>query len=352
MKRPTIAYIPSSHLDLYWLGSPKTCLERGSQIIQEYLDRCLATPDETFLIETTVFASEFLRKHPDYREKLVLLVKARRVEVGAAYVDRMETLTPAESLIRNMLIGKRWCQDVLGIDNPTVTHPDLPSFIPQLPQIYRQLGVRYYVTSRKMYRHGQVWCFRAPDGSRLVMLNWPRHYVFPPMAASDVTPEILKRLWVPPLDIEETLKGFPLGVVAASGSAGDLTSRDTFCQRYGENLEDFVAAFRVKYPQYDFTYTIPSKVLEAYDDYPDLPEHAGEVPSLWGIAGGEDNAFITRGRRLESNLLIAESLAAIAGHLGIDWLPPDTTSWAGVFNEDAFFARKDAILPGQVLRRL
>lgn len=35
MSRATIAYIPSSHLDLYWLGTSKTCLERGAQVIKE-----------------------------------------------------------------------------------------------------------------------------------------------------------------------------------------------------------------------------------------------------------------------------------------------------------------------------
>jgi len=63
MEYVTIAYIPSSHLDLYWLGNYKTCLERGAQLIHSYLDRCLATPDETFLLETVVFADYFLFKY-------------------------------------------------------------------------------------------------------------------------------------------------------------------------------------------------------------------------------------------------------------------------------------------------
>ena len=100
--------------------------------------------------------------------------------MGSAYVDRWETTIPGESLIRNILLGKSWCRDVLGIDNPTVTHPDLPSLTPQISQIYHQLGLKYYITSRKVFPHGQIWRYRAPDGSRMMMLNWPRHYVFVP----------------------------------------------------------------------------------------------------------------------------------------------------------------------------
>jgi len=59
MERSVIAYIPSSHLDLFWLGTYKTCLERGAEVIRQYLDRCAQTTAETFLLETVVFAEYF-----------------------------------------------------------------------------------------------------------------------------------------------------------------------------------------------------------------------------------------------------------------------------------------------------
>lgn len=347
MKKATIAYIPSSHLDLFWLGNYKTCLERGASLIKDYLDRCLETPDETFLLETVVFGEYFLQKYPEYRANFLKLAAQGRLEVGSAFVDRWETLVPGESLIRNVMIGKRWCRQVLGIDNHLITHPDLPSLTSQIPQIYTQLGVKYYVTSRKVYRHGRIWRFRAPEGSRIIMLNWPRHYVFPLMSADDVTPEVLKSIWVPPLDVDETLKGFPLGVVAASGSAGDLAGRETFRERYRQNLEDYVATFRLKYPDFDFAYAIPSAVLQPYDDYAGLAEHSGEVPSVWGVAADEIIEFFTRDRQLERQLLAAEKLASAASLLGLDWRPPSADRWQGTYSEDAFFARRDPIASGR-----
>lgn len=352
MESITVAYIPSSHLDLYWLGNYKTCLERGAQLIHSYLDRCLETLDETFLLETVVFADHFLKKYPEYCAKLIQLVHEGRVEIGSAYVDRWETVIPGESLIRNILLGKRWCRDVLGIDNTLVTHPDLPSLTPQIPQIYQQLGLKYYVTSRKVFPHGQIWRYRAPDGSLLIMLNWPRHYVFVPMDASDVSPKVLKRMWVSPLNLDETLKGFPLGTVTISGSGGDLTDRESFRERYGMYLEEFVTLYRSKYPRIKFTYTIPSAVLSAYDNISDLPERSGEAPKLWGVGGGEDHRFFVRNREIESRLLTAESLVAIANRIDIPWRPPTADNWQGTFHEDAFFARKDIITPGKELDEL
>lgn len=352
MESISIAYIPSSHLDLYWLGNYKTCLERGAQLIRSYIDRCLETSDETFLLETTVFAEHFLFRYPEYQEKLIQLVRDGRVEVGSAYVDRWETIIPGESLIRNILLGKRWCRDVLGIDNPTVTHPDLPSLTPQIPQIYHQLGLKYYVTSRKVFPHGQIWRYRAPDGSRLMMLNWPRHYVFVPMDKSDVTPEVLKRLWVSPLNLDETLKGFPLGTVTIAGSGGDLTDRETFRERYGLYLEEFVSMFREKYPRVKFTYAIPSAVMSPYDNYANLPERSGMAPKLWGLGGGEDHRFFARIQEIEARLLTVEALIAVANPENIPWRPPSAGSWQGTFHEEAFFARKDPIAPGKEIDEL
>ena len=352
MTKPTFAYIPSSHLDLYWLGNYKTCLERGAEIIRQYVERCQEHPDETFFIETTVFANYFCERHPHLAPVLKQLAVEGRVEVGSAFVDRWETLVPAEALIRNVLIGKEFCRRVFGMDNPTVTHPDLPSMTPQIAQIYRQAGLHYYVTSRKVFPNGQVWRYRSPDGSTLLVLNYPRHYVFSLIDYSDAPGDLGRRLWTAPFDLERTLAGFPLGSVAVSGSAGDLTDRQSFLDRYGRQLEEYVELYRQKYPDYEFAYTTPSRVLAPYLDYPDLPVLSGSIPSVWGVAADEEVTFFQRDRQIEARLLTAETLAVVARRLGLDWLPEQAALWQGTFNENAFFARKDPIQPGQELAEL
>jgi len=351
MSRPTIAYLPSSHLDLFWLGNFKTCLERGAEIIRQYVERCGETPDETFLLDTVVFAEYFLERHPELRDLFLQLVREGRLEVGAAYVDRWETLILGESLIRNIQIGKRWCRDVLGIDNPTITHPDLPSMTPQIAQLYSQAGLRYYVTSRKVFPDGQVWRYRSPDGSTILVLNYPRHYVFTLMNVAD-DPVAAKHMWVKPLDIAATLAGFPLGTVLVSGSAGDLTDRNNFRQWFGRNLEDYVGLFRKSYPAFDFTYSTAARVLSAYDAYVDLPCLSGEIPSVWGVAADEEATFFQRDRQIESQLLTAETLVAVAEHLQLPWRPPGAEQWEGTFDETTFFGRKHPIQRGNELGEL
>lgn len=351
MSRPTFAYLPSSHLDLFWLGNYKTCLERGAEILRQYVERCLAAPDETFLVDTVVFAEYFLERCPELRAAFLDLVREGRLEIGAAYIDRWETLIPGESLIRNVQLGQRWHREVLGITNPTITHPDLPSMTPQIAQLYTQAGLRYYVTSRKVFPHGQVWRYQSPDGSHLLVLNYPRHYVFALMDEND-DPEAARRAWVRPLEVAATLQGFPLGTVLVSGSSGDLADREDFVERYGRNLEEYVALFREKYPQFDFTYSTAARVLAPYEGYADLPCLQGEIPSVWGVAADEEVTFFQRDREIERRLLTAETLAAVMDHLGLTWRPADADQWQGTFYEGAFFARKDPIPPGKELDEL
>lgn len=351
MQKNTIAYIPSSHLDLFWLGNYKTCLERGSEVIKQYLDRCLANEEETFLLETVVFAEDFLRRYPKYIEHVRHLYAKGQLEIGAAYVDRWETLIPGESQIRNIVRGKRWCKDILDIDNPMVTHPDLPSMTPQIAQLYAQAGIKYYVTSRKIFEHGQVWRYRSPDGSAMLVLNYPQHYTAAVLPTEDIPNALPPDRWVRTLDFEASLCGFPQGTVAVAGGAGDLADLETFRERFGCSLNDLVERYRTDYPDVNFSYTLPSKVLADYEQDGTLPERSGAIPSVWGVAADEEVQFFQRDRRLEATLLTAETAVVAAQWLGIAWRPNEA-DWQGTFFEDTFFARKDPILEGQELNEL
>jgi alpha-mannosidase len=212
--------------------------------------------------------------------------------------------------------------------------------------------VRYYVTSRKVFELGQVWRHRAPDGTTLLVLNYPGIYLFTILDPADVPAELLPRLHSSSLDLERALAGFPRGVVAVPGSAGDLADRRNFRRSHGRYLEEFVGQYREQYPDIDFGYTLPSRLLSEYEAEPGLPELAGEIPSVWGVAADEEAAFFRRDRRLEATLLTAETMAAAARHLGLDWRPAGADEWQGTFHDAAFFGRKDPIAPGDELAEL
>jgi alpha-mannosidase len=165
MKRPQFVYIHESHLDLFWIGDYRYCLERGRHVIKQYVDRCMAYRDEAFLLETVVFLEYFLDRHPEYEPIVQELWRRGQLDIGAAYVDILEHLALGESQIRNIVRGKAWCREHLDIDTRLAAHADLPSLIPQVGQVYTQAQVPYYATSRKIFPNGAVWVHQSPDGT-------------------------------------------------------------------------------------------------------------------------------------------------------------------------------------------
>ncbi|WP_223692079.1 glycoside hydrolase family 38 N-terminal domain-containing protein [Leifsonia poae] len=340
---PSVAIIPSSHLDLFWLGDYRNCLRRGDDVIRSYVDRAVESGDETFVIDTAIFAEHFLAEHPEYEGRVRRLIAEGRLEIGAAYIDRWENLVLGESIIRNIQIGRSWAKDRLGIETKLAAHPDLPGLNAQTAQIYSQAGIGYYVTSRKLFQEGRIWRHRAPDGSALTMLTWPWHYVFIPLDGSGLDPRASGDAFVnsgTSLSFDDVEGRYPHGVIPVSGSAGDLTTAADFTTRYGKDQREYVGQYRAS--GVDVGYAIPATVLAPYlDSDTELPEVTGSLPSVWGVAPDEEMRFFHRVRALEELLLDAETASVIGVAAGRPALPESAGAWRGLFAEDAYFAAPD-----------
>lgn len=339
----SVAIIPTSHLDLFWLGDYRNCLRRGDEVIRSYLDRAIETGDETFVIDTAIFAEHFLRENPQYEPHVRRLIAEGRLEIGGAYIDRWENLVLGESIIRNIQIGRAWARRHLGIETRLAAHPDLPGLNAQTGQIYAKAGVHYYVTSRKIFQEGRIWRHRGPDGSTMTMLTWPRHYVFLPLDETglDGRGDGAFINSSHKLSYDDLQERYPHGVVAVSGSAGDLTAAADFTDRYGKDMREYVGQYRAA-PALEIGYAIPATVLQPYlESETELAEVQGSLPSVWGVAPDEEMRFFHRVRALEALLLDAETAAAIGFAAGRPALPESASGWRGLYAEDAFFADDD-----------
>lgn len=339
----TVAIIPTSHLDLFWLGDYRNCLRRGDELIRAYIDRAVESKDETFVIDTAIFAEHFLAKNPDYEGRVRSLLADGRLEIGGAYIDRWENLVLGESIIRNIQIGRAWARERLGLDTGLAAHPDLPGLNAQTSQIYSQAGIRYYVTSRKIFQEGRIWRHRAPDGTALLMLTWPQHYVFLALNDKGLDPRgVGSFLEGKVLSYDSIDERYPHGTIAVSGSAGDLTDPSDFVTRYGKDLREYVGQYRAEEPDLTIEYAVPATVMAPYlNSETALAEVTGSIPSVWGVAPDEEMRFFHRARALEALLLDAETASAIGVVSGRSALPQSARDWRGLFAEDAYFASDD-----------
>lgn len=285
--------IPGSHLDLFWMGTSNECLKKGSEILKEAINLCNNNSDYRFLVDSAVFIEYLVDNYPEYKEKLKELINRGQIEIAADYVDRLENQLGGESLIRQVVIGKNWLKDNLGIDSVTAHHPDLPGVTPQMPQIYKKCGVKYYLYGRGGFPDGLVYTWQAPNGDSIIACHYPRHYAY--YRIEDIIRDYLS-----------IKRGFPLYVILA-GLSGDLAAPNTM-GGYSEKLTEILDRLNKNNSFLEFKMAIPSSVMKPYENV-FLPVKSGEIPSVWGTYGAATSVetFILD-KKVESNLLTLEKV--------------------------------------------
>jgi alpha-mannosidase len=128
-------------------------------------------------------------KYPDMFEQIKQRVKEGRWEViGGMWVEPDLNMPDGESLVRQILVGKRYFQKNFGADIKIGWNPDSFGYNWQLPQIYKRSGIDYFVTSKLLWATDytkfpyRLFWWEAPDGSRL-LTYFPHEY------ANDFNPE-------------------------------------------------------------------------------------------------------------------------------------------------------------------
>ena len=86
---------------------------------------------------------------PEVYEQVKRAVKDGKWEVeGAMWVEADCNLTSGESLVRQVLYGKRFFQEEFDVDCRVLWLPDVFGYSAALPQILRKSGVDWFVTSK------------------------------------------------------------------------------------------------------------------------------------------------------------------------------------------------------------
>ena len=100
--------------------------------------------------------------------------------VGGMWVEPDLNMPDGESLVRQLLVGKRWYKQAYGVDVRIGWNPDSFGYTWQLPQIYKKSGIDYFVTQKMAWNDTNQLPFKffwwqSPDGSK-VLAYFPHDY--------------------------------------------------------------------------------------------------------------------------------------------------------------------------------
>ncbi|HWZ99089.1 MAG TPA: alpha-mannosidase [Candidatus Dormibacteraeota bacterium] len=174
LKRFTIRAAGNSHIDMAWLWPWTETVEVVRNTFRSVLDLMREYPDLTFSMGSAQTFEWMEEKYPDLFKEIQQRVREGRWEiVGGMWVEPDLNMPGGESLVRQILIGKRYFQSKFGVDVKIGWNPDSFGYSWQLPQIYKKSGIDYFVT-QKLYWNDttkfpyKLFWWEAPDGSRLL----------------------------------------------------------------------------------------------------------------------------------------------------------------------------------------
>ncbi len=102
-------------------------------------------PDFKFTMSSARTYEWMQEKYPDMFEQIKQRVKEGRWEViGGMWVEPDLNMPDGESLVRQILVGKRYFQKNFGADIKIGWNPDSFGYNWQLPQIYKKSGHRLF----------------------------------------------------------------------------------------------------------------------------------------------------------------------------------------------------------------
>jgi alpha-mannosidase len=171
----------NSHIDAAWLWPWTETVDVVKRTFGTALQLMYEYPQYTYTQSAAAYNEWIAQKYPDMNAEIAQRIKEGRWEVvGGMWVEPDLNMPDGESLVRQLLVGKRWFQKAYGVDVRIGWNPDSFGYTWQLPQIYKKSGVDYFVTQKMTWNDTnqlpfKLFWWESPDGSK-VLAYFPHDY--------------------------------------------------------------------------------------------------------------------------------------------------------------------------------
>lgn len=169
-----ISAVGHAHLDLAWLWPIRETIRKGTRTFATALHLMDRYPDYVFGASQPQLYQWVKDRHPSLYERLKARVAEGRWEPqGAMWVEADTNVPGGESLVRQILYGKRFFRREFGLEVRNLWLPDVFGYSGALPQLLRKSGVDYFMTTKlawntinKHPHHTFIW--KGIDGSAVL----------------------------------------------------------------------------------------------------------------------------------------------------------------------------------------
>jgi alpha-mannosidase len=173
-----VTAVGHAHIDTAWLWPLRETRRKVARTFSTALQLMDEYPEYVFLASQPQHYAWMKATYPTLFARIGARVAEGRWEpVGALWVEADCNLPSGESLVRQLVHGKRFYRDELGVDSREVWLPDVFGYCAQLPQIMRRGGVERFLTQKLSWNdtnrppHSTFW-WEGIDGSA-VLAHFP-----------------------------------------------------------------------------------------------------------------------------------------------------------------------------------
>ncbi len=171
----------NSHIDAAWLWPWTETVDVVRRTFSTALQLMNEYPDYTYTQSAAAYNDWMAQKYPGMNAEIKKRIGEGRWEiVGGMWVEPDLNMPDGESLVRQLLVGKRWYYQAYGVNVRIGWNPDSFGYTWQLPQIYKKSGVDYFVTQKMAWNDTnqlpfKLFWWQSPDGSK-VLAYFPHDY--------------------------------------------------------------------------------------------------------------------------------------------------------------------------------
>ncbi|MGN1368891.1 MAG: alpha-mannosidase [Aristaeellaceae bacterium] len=193
---PVMWLLGQSHIDLAWLWPEEETWHKVARTYANQLALMDEYPEYRFLLCEPRLLDMLRAQHPALWARVQEAFRRGQIDVdGAFYIECDTNLPSGESLIRQLVRGKRWFREHFGVDSQVAWQPDTFGYSAVLPQLLSKLGIPYFATQKLLRADPE--CERFPyqnfiwegiDGSTVQALSFFKNN-------AQVTPSQFMQRW-------------------------------------------------------------------------------------------------------------------------------------------------------------
>lgn len=171
--RPVVASVGHTHIDVEWMWDRRQTREKVQRSVATALGLMEEYPEYKIMLSQPELYRYLREEAPEKYEELKERVRQGRWEPeGALYLECDCNLISGESMVRQLIHGKRFFCDEFGVDSRICFLPDVFGYSAAMPQILKKAEVDAFVTSKISWNDTNTvpydaFMWRGIDGSEI-----------------------------------------------------------------------------------------------------------------------------------------------------------------------------------------